>query len=178
MFAGSIQMTQAVNKHMVLIGDLKLPEEKDKYNRLVDEFTNLSEISTSYIHKFKLALALYPLVIIFRLFKAFSAQPRLAVVTKTMKNAMSDLLHFLLVFCSVFVAFAISGVVLFGREVYGFTTFPRAMNSCFRLLLGDIDWGEISEIGRMEAGFWMWCFIIIVVLLMLNMLLAIVMDHY
>merc|ERR1711904_537481 len=131
MFAGSIQMTQAVNKHMVLIGDLKLPEEKDKYNRLVDEFTNLLEYATSYIHTFKLALSLYPLVIIFRLFKAFSAQPRLAVVTRTMKNAMSDLLHFMLVFCSVFVSFAISGVVLFGREVYGFTTFPRAMNSCF-----------------------------------------------
>merc|ERR550514_945897 len=52
------------------------------------------------------------------------------------------------------------------------------MNSCFRLVLGDIDWDSISEVGRMEAGFWMWCFFIIVVLLMLNMLLAIVMDHY
>eukprot|EP00746_Dinoflagellata_sp_MGD_P167281 gnl/MRDRNA2_/MRDRNA2_97777_c0_seq1.p1 gnl/MRDRNA2_/MRDRNA2_97777_c0~~gnl/MRDRNA2_/MRDRNA2_97777_c0_seq1.p1 ORF type:complete len:988 (+),score=181.49 gnl/MRDRNA2_/MRDRNA2_97777_c0_seq1:73-3036(+) len=178
MFGGSVQMTKGVNDQMVLIGKLSLPSEADRYNSLVEEFVNLMDISTSYIHKLKLALALYPLVIIFRLFKAFSAQPRLAVVTKTMKNAMSDLLHFMLVFCSVFISFVIAGVVLFGREVSGFVTFPRAMNSCFRLMLGDIDWDTISEVGRMEAGFWMWCFFIIVVLLMLNMLLAIVMDHY
>merc|ERR1719161_1594499 len=125
-------MTQGVNQQMILISKVELPEGQQRYNNLVNEFINLQDTSVSYIHKFTLALALYPLVIIFRLFKAFSAQPRLAVVTKTMKNAMSDLLHFMLVFCSVFISFAIAGVVLFGREVYGFTTFPRAMNSCFQ----------------------------------------------
>merc|ERR1719359_1104221 len=82
-------------------------------------------------------------MIVFRLFKAFSAQPRLALVTKTLTLASIDLMHL-----------------------------------CFLLLMGAIDWEAISTIGRLEAGIWMWCFFIIVVLLMLNMILAIVMDAY
>ena len=44
--------------------------------------------------------------------------------------------------------------------------------------MGDIDWEELSSIGRMEAGVWLWLFIIGIVLLMMNMILAIIMDNY
>merc|ERR1712172_467659 len=72
----------------------------------------------------------------------------------------------------------ICGIVLFGREVSSFTTGTRAMISCFRIMLGDIEWEELSAIGRTEAGIWLWLFIIVVVLLMLNMIIATIMDHY
>merc|ERR1719163_822815 len=52
------------------------------------------------------------------------------------------------------------------------------MNACFRMALGDFDWGDLARNGRFEAGIYFWIFQILVVLVLLNMLLAIVMDAY
>lgn len=60
---------------------------------------------------------LYLIMTLARLFKGFSAQPRLGLVTNTIWRAGSDILHFLVVFVSVFVAFAVGGVMLFGSKV-------------------------------------------------------------
>merc|ERR1719387_3042703 len=45
-------------------------------------------------------------------------------------------------------------------------------------MMGDFDWEEINVVGRYEAFCWFATFNIVVVLLMLNMLLAIVMNAY
>ena len=45
---------------------------------------------------FRMLLAAYPGVIVLRLFKAFNAQPRLALVTRTLQAAGTDLYHFML----------------------------------------------------------------------------------
>merc|ERR1712032_375271 len=115
---------------------------------------------------------------ILRLFKSFTAQPKLALVTRTLARAGPDLFHFMIVFVSVFVTFMICGIVLFGREVRSFTNSTRAFMSCLRIILGDVDWDELSAIGRTEASIWLWLFIIVMVLLMLNMILAIIIDNY
>merc|ERR1719326_654198 len=45
-------------------------------------------------------------------------------------------------------------------------------------MMGDFDWTVMGATGRVVAGIWFWIFMILIVLLMLNMLLAIVMDAY
>merc|ERR1719162_99968 len=45
-------------------------------------------------------------------------------------------------------------------------------------MMGDFDWEELLEAGRFFAGVWFLTFVVIIVMLMLNMLLAIVMDAY
>lgn len=123
-------------------------------------------------------IAGYPFVIVGRFFKAFNAQPRLSMVTRTLSRATNDIFHFGIVFMSVFVAYVLSGLCLFGEELTDFADFDRSMNSCWRLLLGDFDWEELRVVGRLEAGLWFWSFSIMLMLIMLNMLLAIVMDFY
>merc|ERR1719310_2188530 len=44
--------------------------------------------------------------------------------------------------------------------------------------MGDWDWDGLAVVGRDLAGIWLWTFLIMIVMLMLNMLLAIVMDAY
>jgi len=99
-------------------------------------------------------------------------------VTDTLISASTDLAHFSLVFLSIFLTYALAGSVLFGRDMDNFSTFARAVASSFRIMMGDFDWEELSGVGRTEAGLWFCTFIVIIVLLMLNMLLAIVMDAY
>jgi hypothetical protein len=120
----------------------------------------------------------FSLVIMLRFFKAFKAQPRLAIVTTTLYNASSDIGHFLLVFLTILLSYAMAGVFLFGRANSDFMNLTFAMMSCFRAMMGDFDWDELSRQHRGSAFLWFATFMVLVYLIMLNMLLAIVMDVY
>lgn len=123
-------------------------------------------------------LSLYPLVIMMRLFKSFSAQPRLAVVTQTFVVAQEDLFHFIIVFASVYVCMVVNSLIFFGQDSLDFATFDRAFHSCFRALLGDWDWEDMLGIDMWKAFFWFFLFMMVMVLILLNMLLAIIMESY
>merc|ERR1712046_179079 len=99
-------------------------------------------------------------------------------VTKTLAEAATDILHFGIVFMCVFLVYAISAMVLFGQELHNFVRLDRALNTCWRIILGDIEWDDMNDIGRLEAGLWFWTFSMLVFLVMLNMLIALVMDMY
>eukprot|EP00746_Dinoflagellata_sp_MGD_P162963 gnl/MRDRNA2_/MRDRNA2_90744_c0_seq1.p1 gnl/MRDRNA2_/MRDRNA2_90744_c0~~gnl/MRDRNA2_/MRDRNA2_90744_c0_seq1.p1 ORF type:complete len:1192 (-),score=272.92 gnl/MRDRNA2_/MRDRNA2_90744_c0_seq1:74-3649(-) len=177
-FVMHIRNVDRLNKALIELGITDEVSNRDAFRAETEDHMNILQESVNFAQGFKTMLAIYPMVIVLRLFKAFAAQPRLAVVTKTLSQSGVDLVHFLLVFMSVFITYAISGVLLFGREIDGFTTFPRAINTSFRCMMGDFDWEELSVVGRMDAGIWFWTFEVVVVLLMLNMLMAIVMDAY
>merc|ERR1719316_2159742 len=113
-------------------------------------------------------------MIMLKLFKAFSAQARLALVTQTLSRSFLDISHFGIVFLAIFSSYAIMGNLLFGREVQGFSTFGRSMNSCFLVLMGDFEYMEqMQEVGRYISRLWFWTFMVLVFLIMLNMVLAI-----
>merc|ERR1719440_825138 len=75
--------------------------------------------------KFRMSLFLYPVLVMLRLFKSFNAQPRLGIVTRTLSRSANDMAHFLIVFMSIFISFAVSGTVLFGQDLDDFATFDR-----------------------------------------------------
>lgn len=178
MFYYNLAFTAMVNMAGVELTTVDEARNTKRYREYAKLLIAEIEKENHYCQLFRLLMAGYPLIVVFRLFKAYSSQPRLALVTSTMAEAAVDLLHFLLVFVTVFASYAIAGVALFGREVGDFTTFQRAINCCFRAMLGDFDWDDLSSIGRAEAGIWFWTFMILISMLMLNMLLAIVMDAY
>ncbi|CAD7940897.1 unnamed protein product [Amoebophrya sp. A25] len=120
----------------------------------------------------------YVLVSLFRLFKGFAAQPRLGVVTSTIVNAATDIMHFLVVFSSVFFAYAVAGVIVFGRHLREFSDLGMSIVTCWRLVLGDFDWTAAEHVAPWEATLFYFSFTLLVVLIMLNMLLAIVLDTY
>eukprot|EP00931_Biecheleriopsis_adriatica_P021084 TRINITY_DN13896_c0_g1_i1.p1 TRINITY_DN13896_c0_g1~~TRINITY_DN13896_c0_g1_i1.p1 ORF type:complete len:969 (+),score=169.77 TRINITY_DN13896_c0_g1_i1:45-2951(+) len=144
---------------------------REQYYHHVDDMVLFYESRT-------FALAAYPFMVIFRLFKAFSAQPRLALVTNTLVAAAVDLFHFGFVFLTVFLLFTVSGIVLFGHSMQEFAEFFIAADTCFHILLGDFDWEEMRKAGRMPAGVWFWMYMWMVEIVMFNMLLAIVTDIY
>merc|ERR1719265_891946 len=113
-----------------------------------------------------------------RLFKAFSSQPRLALVTQTLSLALVDIIHFGVVFITIFCTFCVMAIGLFGREMHEFSTFELAFSSCFLVLMGDFDYGAMFSEARVMGTVWFWAFQIVLVLIMLNMLLAIIMDTY
>eukprot|EP00928_Gymnodinium_smaydae_P084976 TRINITY_DN6826_c0_g2_i1.p1 TRINITY_DN6826_c0_g2~~TRINITY_DN6826_c0_g2_i1.p1 ORF type:complete len:1042 (-),score=231.14 TRINITY_DN6826_c0_g2_i1:33-3158(-) len=173
----SIRGTNRVNAETQAL-DPDVLGEGDGYRAQVSTYMDALEAVVLYVHIFKLVLSAYPLIIVLRLFKAFSAQPRLALVTDTLAVTAVDLVHFLLVFISIFMTLAISGLILFGRQLESFTTVPRAMTTVFRVMLGDFEWDMLRSVGLWEAFVWLFFTLGVMNLLLLNMVLAIVMDGY
>jgi len=142
------------------------------------EFWETVDSTSRYGQMFQVILAFYPFVIGVRFFSAFSAQPRLGLVTATLVAAGNDLLHFGVVLGVTIVIFCSSAVILFGREVEEFENFGRTYVSVFRGLMGDLDYTPLTEVGRAPALIWFGCFMVFVNMVMVNMLLAIIMDVY
>eukprot|EP00811_Abedinium_folium_P015950 NODE_248_length_3296_cov_7.873462.p1 GENE.NODE_248_length_3296_cov_7.873462~~NODE_248_length_3296_cov_7.873462.p1 ORF type:complete len:598 (-),score=132.90 NODE_248_length_3296_cov_7.873462:201-1994(-) len=141
-------------------------------------FFDLIDTTVLFEKQLRSRLAVYPFVLLSRFFKTFEAQPRLSVVTKTLMNGAVDVFHFSAVFLTVFMIFSISAMMLFGTEIQEFSEITRAMNSVFVILLGDFDWETMSQSGRMKSGAWFWMFNWLLTMVMLNMLLAMIMDVY
>lgn len=114
-----------------------------------------------------------------RCFLALRYQPRLAVVTETLRAAAIDLFHFMIVLIPTFMAFAIAGNCMFGRRVEEFSTILSAVGTCFKIAMeSEFDWQTLSEEDFWTTWTWVWTFLLLIVLLMLNMVLAIIMDVY
>eukprot|EP00746_Dinoflagellata_sp_MGD_P024570 gnl/MRDRNA2_/MRDRNA2_15769_c0_seq1.p1 gnl/MRDRNA2_/MRDRNA2_15769_c0~~gnl/MRDRNA2_/MRDRNA2_15769_c0_seq1.p1 ORF type:complete len:667 (+),score=94.25 gnl/MRDRNA2_/MRDRNA2_15769_c0_seq1:242-2002(+) len=120
----------------------------------------------------------YLLALVLRMFKAFDAQPRLALVTRTLSHAAVDIAHFGLVLLAILLTYVVMSTTLFGTEISEFSTFMRTVHSCFRALLGDVDADAMNEAGRPFASIWYWSFSCLIVLVMMNMLMSIIMDAY
>jgi len=143
----------------------------------------------SYFLAVHVMVAINTVCLVGKLFKGFQANARLALVTETLKMSAEDVFHFFIVFLAVSVSFAVIAHVLFGGDVLVFYTFASSMNACLFLLFGDFDWyvtrgsrvtGDLLKSGIPWAllQIWLLMYIFFVMLVMLNMLLAIILEKY
>jgi hypothetical protein len=125
--------------------------------------------------------------IMLKFFKAFQANPRLQLVTNTLVRAGSDIFHFLVVFSAVFLGFAVTGHILLGNDLVQFRSFAASIDTCFIVLMGEFGWyeGVSTSDNGLESGLpyiilmlWFWSYMVFVLLIMINMLLAIILEHY
>eukprot|EP00929_Paragymnodinium_shiwhaense_P090946 TRINITY_DN5101_c0_g1_i3.p1 TRINITY_DN5101_c0_g1~~TRINITY_DN5101_c0_g1_i3.p1 ORF type:complete len:857 (+),score=252.61 TRINITY_DN5101_c0_g1_i3:105-2675(+) len=126
----------------------------------------------------KILLCWYTVMIAVKFFQCFSAQPKLAVVTNTLVQAGTDVAHFLIVFIVIFFAFVISGMFMYGRRMWEFSSFTQSSITCFLMCLGEFDMNEYMEDMQYTGFLWFFLFQVLLILLMLNMLMAIIMDVY
>jgi len=119
-----------------------------------------------------------------RLFKNLDFQPRLRLVTATLENALVDLVHFLILFMLVLFIFGFSAYIILGQKIEQLSSPGSAFNACLALaFLGDT--ALIPELNKLTdptlaavAVFWFYSFIMLVNVLLLNILLAILVDAY
>ena len=114
-----------------------------------------------------------------RFFKFFRFQPRLAVFNQTLAAAYQDLLHFLLMFMTFLLGFSVIAHILFGPEMFAYSNFSESLNSVYmNMLTGSVAVASISTIdGEMAVLFYL-LFMFLVAIILLNVLLAILVDSY
>jgi len=148
-------------------------------NFLGDSFIDTAGKYASFAGNLAIAIAQYHLLLMMRFFVAFRAQPRLGVVVNTLEACMLDILHFLVILGPSGVAYAISGCFIFGKRLEEFSDIKSAIGYCFKIMTeSNYDWPALSEEHFWTSALWVWSFMIFLAVLMLNMVLAIVLDVY
>lgn len=162
---------------MMRNADVHVPGSWTSDQEVLDFFEKVQE-TVVFFYDVRILVALYQFFIAFRFFKAFDAQPRLSLVTRTISNAMVSIIHFGVVFFTIFFIFVVAAICLFGQEDEYFAHVGRASHTTFRVVLGDFDWGELHQVGRIQALIWFWAVTWVLNLTMLNMFLGIILDTY
>jgi len=116
-----------------------------------------------------------------RFFRVFRASPRLNMLFRTLQRAAVDLAHFFLVFAVIFLGFAIIGHAIFGRQLHSFNNVGESVHTSFLFLWGftfDDYKDQLVVAGGTLAVIWALAFNAVVVLLLLNVVVAIILDVY
>lgn len=113
-----------------------------------------------------------------RILKRFRAHPRLGLLARTIALALKQFGAFFIVFAVIYMAFTVSGTILFGDRVEGFSSLPKTMATCINMLFGNFDFSTIQDVFSPVGLIYYWAYMIVVSLVLLNLMLAIVLDAY
>lgn len=127
---------------------------------------------------FRVALFWYTLVIATQFSKIFAGQPKLAQLMSAFTHASEDLLHFCLLFLVLFLSFAIGGFMIWGMIMEEWSTPGKAVNSTLRALMGEVKLEEMYSYAPFGTLVWYGSFFVSIVVITLNLLVAMVYDHY
>jgi len=151
---------------------------RDQYTAMIAEVHTISgEIAGSH-ENLRIVTFFYAFTLMLKFFKAFRANPRLNIVIMTIQDAAVDIIHFFLVFLTIFLVFSMMAYVMFGSKIREFSTQDRSFLYCWRVLLGEWDVGDMEAATYVYANIWFLGFQVLVGMILLNMLLAIIMDTY
>jgi hypothetical protein len=112
----------------------------------------------------------------------FNAHPRMALITSTVNKAMSDLMHFALLFCVLFVMLGFASHWMLGEYIEGLGTFEDTMNSQVRKIFGEFIFHDGAEDlnATMTVMYWLYAFTFGMTMFftLLNFFLAIIIDAF
>lgn len=152
----------------------EIEEYHNQWGAIIDDIIDMSESKQLQSN----LLFWYAVILMMRFFKSFQGQPRLAQISKTMATALTDIVHWLIIFVVIFLNFSIGGHILFGSTLREWSTLWYAINTTFKALMGDFDFSAMYDVAPLTASIWFWSFMIVTVFILLNLLMAIIFDHY
>jgi hypothetical protein len=124
-------------------------------------------------------VAWYHLALMLRFFVASNGQPRLAIVVNTIKEATVDLIHLFFVFGIIFLAYVVSGYILFGRRLARLSTLEGSLAYTVQIvLMREFNFQELTYQDFWTVCLWVYTFVILVVLVLVNIVLAMIFDTY
>ncbi|KAG3120705.1 hypothetical protein PI124_g1416 [Phytophthora idaei] len=106
----------------------------------------------------------------------FRFHPQLNTLTRTVASALKQFAAFFIVFIVIFLTFMIIGSMIFGDRAKEFASLDNSMASCINMLFGVFDFESIKDLQFSVAFYWI--YMVVVSLVLMNMMLAIVLDAY
>jgi hypothetical protein len=119
---------------------------------------------------------------LFRLIVQTEAHPRIAILVKTLRVGMDDVLHFALLCLLVLGAFMLQGLVLFGSWRSDFQDLESSFRALWEMMLGNM-----LESGEIKSSAWtsdpmlfvfQMVYLLLVFMILLNFIIAILVESY
>jgi hypothetical protein len=137
----------------------------------------------------QLTMAINTVSVVAKFFKSFQSNVRLKTVSDTFSNAFVDFCHFIIMFVTIFVPFVIIGHILFGSDLTEFASVTASINTGIMCLFGEFEWfldespanfaSQLpSGMPKIAISIWFVTFMFMIFLVLLNILLAIIIEHY
>lgn len=159
-----------------IMGDLG--ETRASYEGyLASFFSEIESISDSH-RMVRWLIVVYLTGLMMKFFKAFRANERLDIVIKTITDSAVDVGHFMIAFFSMFLCYAMAGMLLFGFRVMGFSSVIFAIYFNWRggVGLDDIEFHE--EWYQVVCYCWSMTYQLLIMTLMLNILVGLIFEAY
>lgn len=151
----------------------------DSQESIVDDLFEAADEMVGLTSFLATVFSVYSLLAMYRFFVMFGAQPRLAIITRTLSRLVVDLAHFMVVFVPSFLVYVTSGVLMFGRRMECYATFGAAVGCTFRMAQeGEFDWGGFKQEFYWSSFVWVFTFILFINILFINLVVAIILDIY
>jgi hypothetical protein len=151
-----------------------LVANRETWEQMLNDATTILEVK--YYHQ--LCLFWYTVILTFRFLKNFLTQQKLATFQMAFVQSFYDLWHFMLIFMAVLCNFILGGRILFGAELRHWSTFSRSIGTSVRMIMGRYEFDTMYEVAPISASIWFWLFILSVMFVLSNFLLAIIYDHW
>eukprot|EP00899_Mesostigma_viride_P021274 jgi/Mesvir1/29148/Mv18440-RA.2 len=160
---------------------LEFSHEGADMQQLLETFETVKDISSS-IELYSFLTALNLLMMMMRVLKLTDFQPRLGIITHTLARALNDIAHYLLVAGVMFVCFAIMAHICFGTALGEFSTLLDSFNTCFLMVVGEVNINEkLMDLHGLQltvAWIFFWLYTIIMYFILINFFIAFIIDAF
>ncbi|KAK3248640.1 hypothetical protein CYMTET_41895 [Cymbomonas tetramitiformis] len=151
--------------------NLKLPLPESQIFYSLDDLASLHELSAQ-------AHAITIVLCMLTTFKYINTSAKYGIVVRTIIVAAPSLFQFLVMFLICFMVFSVVGVVLFGHILEEWSTVGLGCSTLIMMITGEYGMESLIEIKAVVGPLYYSMFLIIVFFLLVNILLAILMDAY
>ncbi len=122
--------------------------------------------------------AINALLMWMKIFKYLSITKRLLRISTALGKVIPDITAFLFVLGVVFVAFGVSGFLLFGNDVRDYSTLGESFLKLYRCMLGDWDYSEFAGPAPILGPLYFLLFVSITVIVLLNFIVGVLGGGY
>lgn len=131
-----------------------------------------------YTERNNIINAINGLLMWMKIFKYLSITKRLLRISNALKNATSDIGAFMFVMSVVFVAFSVSGFLIFGVDVRGFSTMGNTFLKLYRVMLGDWDYTEFVGSAPILGPIYFILYVVLTMIVLLNFIVGVLANSY
>jgi len=131
-----------------------------------------------YTERNNIVNAINALLMWMKIFKYLSITKRLLRISNALGSCSSDVAAFMFVLGIVFIAFSVSGFLIFGVDVRGFSTLGISFLKLYRVMLGDWDYTEFAGPAPILGPLYFIMFIVMTMIVLLNFMVGILSESY
>jgi hypothetical protein len=149
----------------------ELPEDD------VDYFDSSDSLARAF--KYYLDLSSLNLLLIFlRLLKFMEMSRSLSFLQNTISAALVDIYFFILMIVTFMLGFVFMSYLAFGTHAESFSEISRALITCFEMLIGELNYDEMSAANPNIAPIFFIAYLLLFVFVLLNIFIAILERAY